>query len=164
LSYIKRQLNALRYNLQHSNSKEETTKRVALHAEERRLLEIDARGPPRRKEMVNHKRFIKYNPSTWKLWGAVQLAWKVYDFDTRYVCPHLKNFRDADSKAKLVQNIFHKHRGQFLESSTFPGGGNADDASNNSNSKACPPQPQITSFLALLALLYPCRMLSMEAT
>jgi hypothetical protein len=150
ISHVKRQLNALRYNLKNWDHEEETAKREAQIAEERRLLEIEMRGPLSRKEIADHKRFIKYDPSNWKLRGAARPAWEVYDFDTRYVCPHLKAFRDADSKAKRVQNLLHQHRGHFLESHT-----NADASNVN-----CPPQPQCTSFLALL---YQYGMLNMEA-
>ena len=39
--------------------------------------------------------------------------YSVYDFDTRYVCPHLKAHEEAKTKAKRVVNAFNIYKGRF---------------------------------------------------
>ena len=52
-------------------------------------------------------------PETWKLRGAARPAHEVYEFDTRYVDPHLKAHEEAKAKAKRVINAFHLCKGHF---------------------------------------------------
>lgn len=55
----------------------------------------------------------RLGPETWKLKGAARPAWQVYDFDTRYVCPHLKAHQEALEKAKRVINALVVCKGFF---------------------------------------------------
>jgi len=45
-------------------------------------------------------------PESWKLQGAARLAWEVYDFDTRYVNPYIKDQEEAHKKAKRSLSMF----------------------------------------------------------
>ena len=64
-------------------------------------------------------------PETWKLRGAARPAHEVYEFDTRYVDPHLKAHEEAKAKAKRVINAFHFCKGHF--------GNKCDDRMNDSS-------------------------------
>jgi predicted RNase H-like HicB family nuclease len=75
----------------------------------------------------------KKGPESWKLRGAARPAWEVYDFDTRYVDPYLKEQEEAHNKAKRARNILMLYKGRLGEES--------DNG---------PPQPQSRNFLALL--------------
>jgi hypothetical protein len=87
------------------------------------------------------KRKGRAGPETWKLRGAARPAWEVYDFDTRYVDPHLKEHEEAMAKASRVRNLLSLYRGRFGE---MPGDGDDTDY---------PPQPYCRNFLALLMQL-----------
>lgn len=78
----------------------------------------------------------KLGPETWKLRGAARPAWEVYDFDTRYVDPYLKEHEEAKEKAKRQRNLLVLYRGKF--------GMDAEDG---------PPQPYCRTFLSLLVQL-----------
>jgi tetratricopeptide (TPR) repeat protein len=87
----------------------------------------EGEAPPKRKG--------RKGPETWQLKGAARPAWQVYDFDTRYVDPHLKAHQAAKQKAQRIRNIFSLCKGRF--------GDAVDDV----------PQPHCREFLALLMQL-----------
>eukprot|EP00594_Rhizosolenia_setigera_P013273 CAMPEP_0178962316 /NCGR_PEP_ID=MMETSP0789-20121207/14286_1 /TAXON_ID=3005 /ORGANISM="Rhizosolenia setigera, Strain CCMP 1694" /LENGTH=255 /DNA_ID=CAMNT_0020646431 /DNA_START=39 /DNA_END=806 /DNA_ORIENTATION=+ len=59
------------------------------------------------------KRKKRPGPETWKLRGAARPAQEVYDFDTRYVDPHLKAHEEALKKQKRSRNLFLLCKGRF---------------------------------------------------
>ena len=130
ISHVQRQLDELRKNLEQWDELEETEKRRKAEQEELKRRDEIASGPPTIHEIAARMRFKRYHPSNWKLRGAARPAWEVYDFDTRYVCPHQQAFKDSAEKAKRLQNIFSLFRGKF--------------ASENA------PQPQCRNYLSLL--------------
>lgn len=75
-------------------------------------------------------------PETWKLKGAARPAHMVYDFDTRYVDPHIKAHEDAKKKFARCRNILVLCKGKF-------GIENDKDV----------PQPQCREYLSLLMQL-----------
>ena len=93
------------------------------------------------------KRKGRAGPETWMLRGAARPAWEVYDFDTRYVDPHLKEHEEARAKASRVRNLLSLYRGRFGEMK------NDDDDANGSSTTDYPPQPYCRNFLALLMQL-----------
>jgi hypothetical protein len=58
----------------------------------------------------------RLGPETWKLKGAARPANQVYDFDVRYVNPHVKAHEEARQKAKRSVNLLlvNNHQGDFL--------------------------------------------------
>jgi len=52
-------------------------------------------------------------PESWKLKGAARPAWQVYDFDTRYVDPHIEAHKEASKKAKRSVNILAAYKGKL---------------------------------------------------
>ena len=55
----------------------------------------------------------RLGPETWKLKGAAKPAWQVYEFDTRYVDPHIEAHRQAKDKAQRCQNLLALYKGRF---------------------------------------------------
>ena len=72
-----------------------------------------------KEELLLHgRRLIKKRrpgPETWKLRGAARPAWEVYDFDTRYECPFIKEHEEAKEKVKRIQNILCLYRGKMQD-------------------------------------------------
>ena len=95
------------------------------------------------------KRKGRAGPETWKLRGAARPAWEVYDFDTRYVDPHLKEHEEARARAARVRNLLSLYRGRFGEMKNDE----EDDDANGSSTTDYPPQPYCRNFLALLMQL-----------
>ena len=62
---------------------------------------------------IKKKKRGRLGPETWKLRGAARPAHEVYDFDTRYVDPHLKAHEEARAKARRSRNILSLYKGQF---------------------------------------------------
>ena len=58
-------------------------------------------------EPTAKKKRGRKGPETWKLRGAARPAHEVYDFDTRYVDPHLVAHKQAREKAQRRQNLLH---------------------------------------------------------
>lgn len=88
--------------------------------EEQRLeKERKERERKEREEAMNPTKKIKIrnDPTKWKLKGAARPASEVYDFDTRYVDPHIKAHEEAKKKAKRTKNIFSLYKGRFGEES-----------------------------------------------
>lgn len=91
----------------------------------------------------------RLGPETWKLKGAARPAYQVYDFDTRYVDPHVKAHEEAHRKARRIRNVFAVCGGRF---GLLVDDDDDDVDKNNSNSDA-PPQPQCREYLSLLMRL-----------
>ena len=108
----KREIEALRRRLKAWDEvAEQAAYRKQLEMEEKKRLELatsaESNGPKPK------KRNKRLGPETWKLRGAARPAYEVYDFDTRYVDPHLKAHEEAKAKAKRVINVFHYCKGHF---------------------------------------------------
>ena len=97
-------------------------------------------------QMLNgtKKRKRRPGPETWKLRGAARPAWEIYDFDTRYVDPYLKEHEEAKQKAKRSRNVLVLYKGQF--------GREREPAMTFDSSKG-PPQPACRNFLMKLVQL-----------
>lgn len=52
-------------------------------------------------------------PETWKLRGAARPAWEVYDFDTRYIDPHIKAHEDDKARVKRSRNMLVLFKNNF---------------------------------------------------
>ena len=102
---------------------------LAKEEEERRLRRKEECEQPKKKKS-------RKGPESWKLKGAARPAHLVYDFDTRYIDPHIKAHEEAREKVKRCRNIIILGRGRF----------GADD--NNDV-----PQPHCREYLSLLMQL-----------
>lgn len=72
---------------------------VAKQKEEEKRKESELEfGKPKKKKG-------RLGPETWKLRGAARPAHEVYDFDVRYVDPHIKAHEAAKEKAKRLVNL-----------------------------------------------------------
>jgi hypothetical protein len=123
-----RELDQLRQRLEVWDDAEEA--RRIQQEEQERKQQLQQQDEPK-------KRKGRLGPETWKLKGAARPAWQVYDFDTRYVDPHIKAHADAKEKAQRCRNLLVIYKGRFGEEDT-------DDA---------PPQPVCRAFLGLLMQL-----------
>ena len=65
------------------------------------------------KDETTKKRKRRPGPETWKLRGAARPAYEVYDFDTRYVDPYIKEHEEAKEKAKRSCNLLLLYKGQL---------------------------------------------------
>ncbi len=128
IKLVQRQLDKLRQRLQAWDDQEEKRLEQERLEKEQRMQEEAEAGPK--------KRTVRKGPETWKLKGAARPAWQVYDFDTRYVDPHLKAHEEAKAKAIRIRNIFALYKGRFGDESS-----------------ADIPQPYCREFLALLMQL-----------
>ena len=97
LTKTRRELTALKDKLENYDPVEEKEKE-----EERQRI---AAEPPKKKG--------RKGPETWKLRGAARPASEVYDFDTRYVDPHLEAHKKATAKAQRSQNMLAIYKGKF---------------------------------------------------
>lgn len=101
---LERSVAALRLRLQQWDAAEEEAAAAARRAEERRREEESLKAPEA--DGVEHKRKRgRLGPETWKLRGAARPASQVYDFDVRYVDPHIKAHEEAQLKAKRTVNL-----------------------------------------------------------
>jgi len=124
---VERQIQALRQRLQTWDDEDERKKRQEQLEKEKKEREEEEAGP------LNKKRKGRKGPETWQLKGAARPAWQVYDFDVRYVDPHLAAHDAAKQKAKRTRNIFSLCKGRFGDEDT-------EDV----------PQPYCREFLSLL--------------
>lgn len=81
-----------------------------LELEKKRKAEEEAE-----EQGIKAKKRGRLGPETWKLRGAARPAYEVYDFDTRYVDPHLKAHEEARIKGKRSRNILTLYRGKFCQ-------------------------------------------------
>jgi hypothetical protein len=124
---VQRQIDTLRKRLEKWDDEEEKRLRKAQEAAERKRLAEEINPPEKKKG--------RKGPETWKLKGAARPAHLVYDFDTRYVDPHIKAHEDAKKKAQRCRNIFAICKGKFGEEGSGA------------------PQPFCREFLSLLTQL-----------
>jgi septum formation inhibitor MinC len=110
ITKAKRHIEKLRARLEAWDEVQEIANIKALEEEERERKrkeeEANAPGPKKRA-------FRGFRPETWKLRGAARPAHEVYDFDTRYVCPHMKAREEEIAKAKRSVNAFFICKGKF---------------------------------------------------
>lgn len=141
ITKTRREIDVLRARLKAWDATEER-KREREEAERRHKAEVEAAEEA---ASGKKKKSARLGPETWKLRGAARPAWEVYDFDTRYVCPHMKAHEDAEEKAKRVQNVMSLYRGRFGEE---PDTEQGEDVNSDG-----PPQPYCRQFLSLLMQL-----------
>jgi hypothetical protein len=55
----------------------------------------------------------RHGPEQWKLKGAARPAEEIYDFDVRYVDPHLKSHEEARAKQARTINLLQVYRGKL---------------------------------------------------
>ena len=127
-------------------------------AEEERKRREDAERTAAEKAnggSLKKKRKGRAGPETWKLRGAARPAWEVYDFDTRYVDPHMKEHEEAMAKASRVRNLLSLYRGRFGEMKGDDDGESDAEGTSENPKKTTdyPPQPYCRNFLALLMQL-----------
>lgn len=110
ISKTKREVDALRKRLEAWDdlSEREAFKKQREDEEKKRKREEEESAPD-----FKRKRKGRLGPETWKLRGAARPAWEVYDFDTRYVDPHVKAHQEALERAKRSINAFHVCKGIF---------------------------------------------------
>ena len=101
LSKTKRQLATLKQQLENWDTVERQEMVLAKKKEAEKAAERKEHG------------YRRKGPETWKLKGAARPAWQVYDFDTRYVDPHIQAHADAKVKAQRTQNILAVYKGRF---------------------------------------------------
>jgi hypothetical protein len=110
ITKAKRHIEKLRARLEAWDEVQEIANIKAIEEEERERRrkeeETNAPGPKKRA-------FRGFRPETWKLRGAARPAYEVYDFDTRYVCPHMKAREEEIAKAKRSVNAFFICKGKF---------------------------------------------------
>ncbi|KAL7526481.1 hypothetical protein ACHAWF_001787, partial [Thalassiosira exigua] len=119
---------------------------------------------------ANLKKKPRPGPESWKLRGAARPAREVYDFDVRYVDPHVEALREANEKARRSVNILKLCRGRFAleegedddEDENNGGDAGSNDDNNNGNDARennprsepfPPPQPHCRTYLSLLTQL-----------
>jgi len=124
ISKVKRETQALRERLEAWDEVDEKR----LHHEQ--VLKQRKEEEEQRNGNIKKKKRGRLGPETWKLRGAARPAWEVYDFDTRYVCPHLKAHEDARVRAKRIINAFHVCKGHFGQ--ITPDSEKTDDVSGGS--------------------------------
>lgn len=110
ITKLNREIELLRDRLTNWDEKEEEEMllKQQKEEEERKRKEEELLKNPNKKKR-------RPGPETWKLRGAARPAWEVYDFDTRYVCPHIKEHEDAKEKVKRIQNILLLCRGKIQD-------------------------------------------------
>jgi len=99
-----RHVEALRNRLRNWDPVEEAAQVKKREEEEE---EAQRRQQQLQEEPTTKKKRGRKGPETWKLRGAARPAHEVYDFDTRYVDPHLAAHKQAREKAQRRQNLLH---------------------------------------------------------
>lgn len=97
---------------------------------------------------ANLRKKPRPGPETWKLRGAARPAWEVYDFDTRYVDPHMKALEAHKEKMQRSVNVLSVCRGRFAEGTSAE-----NDKQGSSDKLFKPPQPHCRTYLSLLTQL-----------
>jgi hypothetical protein len=110
ISKVKREIEAKRKRLK---AWDDVSERAAL----KKRLEEERKKRKREEEEAipgfKRKRTGRLGPETWKLRGGARPAHEVYEFDTRYVDPHVKAHKDALDKSQRSINAFHVCKGKF---------------------------------------------------
>lgn len=116
ITRIQRELDALRQRLEAWDPVEEAeqARKEAEQAEqERRRRAKEEEEEAQQSAAKKKKRYQRPGPETWQLKGAARPAHLVYDFDTRYECPHIKAHEQAAAKAKRSINILGLYKGKL---------------------------------------------------
>ena len=113
ITRVQRELEALQSRLEAWDPVDEEKKKQ--EEEERQRKEAEAANEPPTK-----KRRKRPGPETWKLKGAARPAWEVYNFDTRYVDPHIKAHEEAKEKARRSINVLVLHKGKLATEGPEP--------------------------------------------
>jgi tetratricopeptide (TPR) repeat protein len=100
---VQRQIEKLRERLQNWDDQEEAALKEKRQEDERKKLH----------KLEKTTKKGRKGPETWKLKGAARPAHEVYDFDTRYVCPHLKAHADYKAKVARSRNVLVIAKGRF---------------------------------------------------
>jgi hypothetical protein len=111
LSHLHREIDKLRQTLTHWDEEEQQNRLLQQELKRQQQQEVESR-PRTLAEKAARKR-QKMDPSNWKLRGAARPAWEVYDFDTRYVCPHTQEQERQRERTKRLVNLLVLYRGQF---------------------------------------------------
>jgi hypothetical protein len=115
ITKTKRAVDALRERLKQWDAVNEAKLQKEKEAKLRKQQEEEAA-----KEAGVVKKRQRLGPESWKLRGAARPAWEVYDFDTRYVDPHLKAHEEAKASVKRSQNMLLLHKNDFGGPETPP--------------------------------------------
>lgn len=129
ISKVKRKIQILRERLEAWDELEELRKSNEEKLKQRKEEEEHMDGNTRKKKRG------RLGPETWELRGAARPAYLVYDFDTRYIDPHLKAHEDAREKAKRIVNAFHVCKGNFGQVTTDLGGNEGESEGNFATSE-----------------------------
>lgn len=113
LTKIQRAVRSLKHRLEQWDPVEEASK-------EKKRLEEEAQQKKELDGTAELKRKGRKGPETWKLRGAARPAWEVYDFDTRYVDPHIAAHKDAAEIVQRSQNILTLFQGRLCEQTIAP--------------------------------------------
>jgi hypothetical protein len=111
----KRAVDAMRDRLKKWDAVNEEKRQKEADAKRRKQEEEDAA-----KEAGIVKKRQRLGPESWKLRGAARPAWEVYDFDTRYVDPHLKAHEEAKASIQRSQNMLLLFKNKFGGPETPP--------------------------------------------
>jgi hypothetical protein len=111
LSHLHREIDKLRQTLTHWDEEEQQNR--LMPQESKRQQQQEAESRPRTLAEKAARKRQKMDPSNWKLRGAARPAWEVYDFDTRYVCPHTLEQERHRERTKRLVNLLVLYRGQF---------------------------------------------------
>ena len=104
ITRVQRELEGLKSRLEAWDPVEEAERK---RQEEERQRQASEEPAPKKRRKRGPK------PETWKLKGAARPAWEVYDFDTRYVDPHIKAHEQAKQKAQRSINVLAVHKGKL---------------------------------------------------
>ena len=148
ITRVQRQIEALRKRLESWDDVEE----ARLAKEEQRRVEAEQKQRDDERAGITKPRRGRLGPETWKLKGPARPAWQVYDFDTRYVDPYMKDHEEAKKKAARSRNIMVLCKGRFGEEPEVVMG--EDKTSRQGKNRGSDvPQPQCREFLSLLMQL-----------
>jgi hypothetical protein len=112
---LERSIESMKARLQSWDAVQEAKDKQAAEAAAKAKELEDASTAPKKKRG-------RLGPETWKLRGAARPANEVYDFDVRYVDPHLKAHETAREKAQRTVNLLalaKNHSEKKSESSKF---------------------------------------------
>lgn len=106
ITRVQRELDSLKGRLEAWDPVEEAERQKKEEEAARRAAEEEPAAKKKRRKNGP-------KPETWKLKGAARPAWEVYDFDTRYVDPHIKAHEDAKQKTQRTINVLAVHKGKL---------------------------------------------------
>jgi hypothetical protein len=101
IAKVQRELKDLKQRLSNWDPVREAKRKEEILQNERSKIELEAGDDPK----LTKKRRGRLGPESWKLRGAARPAWEVYDFDTRYIDPHVKEHERAAAAVARSQNL-----------------------------------------------------------